>query len=222
MSGHGTSTQSGATLISLLVGMLISMFAVLGALTMYRTVAYQQATAKEMASADTSMTGALLSLQIDLQSAGFGETNAATGQDFLLLKNASFYNGHLSGTQVSLSGTEQTGNAVVWGELDDLTTYSCHALVATATGLLVLDVDAGCSSATDWVSNNWNNSGSIWTPATGADLSSMFSVAKGSCWPYDVAGNYDNTHVLVTVTFPSPSDKLSQRKSTQCLPNFVS
>lgn len=222
MSGHGSSTQSGATLISLLVGMLISMFAVLGALTMYRTVAYQQATGKEMASADTSMTSAVLSLQIDLQSAGFGQTNAATGNDFLLLQNATLVNGQLAGTQASLSGTEQTGNAVVWGELDDLTTYTCHALLATSSALLVLSVSAGCSSAADWASNSWSSGGSIWTPASGADLSSVFSVAKSSCWPYDVAGNNSDTHVLVTVTLPSPSDKLSQRKSTQCLPNFVS
>lgn len=100
------NTQRGMTLISLMVGTVLSMLTILAVLALYKNLIQVSVTASQDAKHDGGLASALLTAQMELSSAGFGlDENASTlihlpsGTTAILWRYKA-----LNATQVSCSG----------------------------------------------------------------------------------------------------------------------
>ncbi|NKF21170.1 prepilin-type N-terminal cleavage/methylation domain-containing protein [Solimonas marina] len=217
--------QRGVTLISLMVGMVISLLGLVAMLSLYKNLIRQSIISAQRASSDGQISAGLLAEQIDLQGAGYGigsgSAGAASGTDFVVLSGASLNDdGQLSGTlQTLASGGSAIGNAVVWGSKDDLTTYSCQAALAVDGGLLMLK-GSDCNSAASWSSVSWTQSAQLVADDMLGDQSSSFTASVGTCSPFGKAGT-TATAVIVRLTAVSAVSGLSS-SATLCLSNLPS
>lgn len=66
------SRQSGISMIGLMVGLLLAMIAILAGMTLYQSMVRTSIETRTDATQDGQLASALLSLQLELQSAGFG------------------------------------------------------------------------------------------------------------------------------------------------------
>lgn len=127
-TGH-KARQRGQSLISLMIGMLISIITVAAMLVMYKTMINLSANASRSAQRDGQVAAALLGTQMDLQSAGFGVPSS----DAL-------------STKLTISAA---GKQVVWRDKINLTdtTYQCSGLLLVdGSGLYNLPAKA-CTDA---------------------------------------------------------------------------
>ena len=126
--------QRGVSLISLMVGLLVSLLAVLGMMALYRTVMHTTAESGVYAQLSGDRSAALLVAHTYLQEAGFGVEDAALGDD-LALCNASMNGGRLGGGGCTGSGS---GELLLWRVAPDLETGATHCagLYITAAGAL--------------------------------------------------------------------------------------
>ncbi len=69
--------QSGMSMIGLMVGLLLAMIAILAGMTLYQSIVRSSIQTRTDATQDGQLASALLSLQLELQSAGFGLTAGA-------------------------------------------------------------------------------------------------------------------------------------------------
>lgn len=181
--------QRGVSLISLMVGLAISMFAVLGALALYRSAGkamYDQGGLVRNASIDGQLASGLLSAQMALQGAGYGISNAASGTDLLLLANASFANDRLSGDIRPPSVAGATGNALVWAEQSG-GSYRCFALLIDTQNRSVRLLQA--ANACSPLSGSWNaalnwSSRSLVAPDLLAQAPQLNLRSGAACWPF--------------------------------------
>lgn len=70
--------QSGMSMVSLMVGMLLAMIGILAAMTLYQSMVRTSIETRTDAVLDGQLASAMLSLQLELQSAGFGLTAGVT------------------------------------------------------------------------------------------------------------------------------------------------
>lgn len=143
--------QQGASLISVLVGLLISGIVIIGMLVVYRNTIHAVVPASEDARSDGERVSGILAAQMMLQDAGFGIDPApAYGTDLRVMIGASLSNGALSGGSLASSGQE--GNAVLWRKQidgDDL----CEGLFADDDGgLWRITTAAGCTAINSGIS----------------------------------------------------------------------
>ena len=112
----------GVTLVGMMVGLLISMFIVLGMLSVFRTVVGVTVQARQDSGQDDRRASAFMRITMEVQDAGFGVDNPVYGQQLLVLNNASLGVGNvgLSGTPSLVSGTSavNSGNALLWAVHD--------------------------------------------------------------------------------------------------------
>lgn len=71
--------QRGMTLISLMVGMLLSMISILAGMMLYQSMARVSVESRADAKQDGQLSSAMLALQLELQSAGYGIDPTAAG-----------------------------------------------------------------------------------------------------------------------------------------------
>nr|WP_316639305.1 hypothetical protein [uncultured Roseateles sp.] len=187
--------QLGMSLVGLMVGMAISLLAILGALSLHKTASRTLFGAGGLvvsANQDGQLASGLLSAQIALQGAGFGVGAAASNSQLLLLSGASF-DGEtfkLLGTKATINATAQTGNAVVWvqnpGLSADASQHRCMALLSSSEtkALYLLQSNGACQPlATQWNLITWKRQTLV------GDLVLSQAVAlsvrnAGACWPY--------------------------------------
>ena len=112
----GSAKQTGLSLISMMVGLLISLLAVLLAMTVYKLVIGVSVNAIGTSQRDGQRASALLATQIELQQAGYGIERTVGPVDTSLL--------HL---------TNEPAQAV-WRFRPDLTTDTCAGVRVVATG----------------------------------------------------------------------------------------
>ncbi len=135
----GGTAEAGITLISMMIGLVISSLSILAMLSLYRNLVHQAADSIVHSNLDGQVAAGLLTAQIELQSAGFGIASAAVNQDLMLLAGASLTpGGMLSGTIQNILGSEQEGEAIVWGSDPTRSAYLCSALLAEDGGLILL------------------------------------------------------------------------------------
>lgn len=192
--------QQGMSLISLMVGLVLSLICAVAALHAYRaTVLNSRAAAVASRAHNVS---ASLSLQVGklLSQAGYGMNGTDTNPggkvdtDLVLLANASLTNGRLSGTPTPISTTSQTGTALVWSTALGGTT-NCYALVAgRGVGMQLLGPQA-CANAAAATSATWADKTPLVSAEVFPDMS--FQAVVADCWPF---GGSDLRHsVNVTV-----------------------
>lgn len=127
--------QSGQSLISMLIGVLISLVTIAAMMVLYKTMIEVSANASRSALRDGQVSAALLAAQMDLQNAGFGVAPADAMSTKLVVR--------------------ESGKAVVWRYRPDLASSSfiCSGLVLVdAQGLYRYPAKA----CTDADSVSWN------------------------------------------------------------------
>lgn len=176
----GKNAQRGLTLVSLLVGLIISMVLIVATLMLFQNMARITATARSEARTETLRSAAFLGAGMALQSAGYGLTAAQIGTHLLVLPNASL---DADGT-LTANAHAATGNAVVWAEHTDGSTR-CQALLSPATGgLLQLHSADACDDAGDFGSLTWTPHTLI--PAQQPAIDVTFSWAAQPCSPFGI------------------------------------
>lgn len=122
--------QRGISLISLMVGLLVSLLAVMGMMALYRTVMHTTAESGVYARLAGDRSAALLTAHTYLQEAGFRVEGAALGTD-LALCNPSMSDGRLEAGACTGAGS---GTLLLWRAITDST--HCAGLHITAAGAL--------------------------------------------------------------------------------------
>jgi Tfp pilus assembly protein PilW len=230
------SAQAGASLISMMVGMVIALFAVIAGLSLYRNAVsnvYGSNGVVPSSVQDGQLASGLLSAQIALQGAGFGIVSAASGSHFLMLSNGALANNRLSGTVATITGTAATGNTLIWISNPNLSassaSYTCNALVSdSGTRALYLLQASNCSPlATQWSQISWTTSATLIAPAAMSSAITFSANNASGCWPYGAVpkamSSYEAPSAAVSVGIGySSSVSGSSNSYTLCLANLVS
>lgn len=241
--GVKPKSQSGASLISLMIGLLLGLIAILGSATVYRTLVHKSVDMKTRAKQDFLVNAALLTTDLDLSKAGYGVEHSSASclgatpgpsgtanTDLIVLTNAvlttpASASSRLSGSAATIAAAGAaavTGNALIWHYLE-ATAHQCAGLVATQGGLVRL-APMSCTSAADWATLSWTLQALIeynTLPAasgTIADKAVVFGASKSaSCAPFNASAG--RPAVTVSVTAGSSAANLSSSQ-TLCLPNI--
>jgi len=207
--------QRGVSLISLMVGMVISLIVILGMLAVYKTTIGVTVQAGQGATTDGQRLSALLSAQTVLQGAGYGIDGAALGKDLVVLAGAGLDGGKtLTGASAGTAAPLE-GNAIVWGtKIDADGSYECSGFYAPATGGLVRLPAVACNSA-----GNWNSVG--WSPIPVVEDTRVVTISLGlvtaaeGCKSFGIGGA-GRFWVRLQTTNSTDTDATA----TTCLSNF--
>ncbi len=195
--------QSGLTLVSLMIGMLLSMLCILASLTLYKDLIHVAAEAKVDAAHDGQLAAAMLTLQKTILSAGFGIDNA-NANDIIVRRVAptSMQPGTIELLwRFVLNGTTQCSGLLETSEVHDSRAYRT---------LKLRKVTSGCNSVTPLASLNWQDVatfgqwpviGGLDTYITNNETLLDFSLAQGSCSPFGATVN--ELHLILTVSAPN-------------------
>lgn len=233
-----STSQRGASLIGLMVGMVISLLAVMGALSLFKTTTKTVFGADGLvpgAMQDGQQASALLSAQMALQGAGYGITAPATGTHMLLVGNAVLDAAtvKLSGTVQGISAAAATGNAVVWvhnpGLSANAADFRCMGLLSDSStrALVLLQSSGACEPLnTEWNKVVWRRQNLVAAGILSQPIS--FTVRNSSgCWPFGAVPEAitklaaPSASVSVALSYGS-SVTGSSNTYTSCLSNLVS
>lgn len=120
--------QRGVSLISLMIGLLISLIAVMGMMALYRTVVHTTADSGSFARMTGDRSAAVLTAHMHLQEAGFGIDDATLGRD-LAFCSASLAQGQLT---LGACSAARQGKLLVWRSRTPAQT--CAGLYITPEG----------------------------------------------------------------------------------------
>lgn len=205
--------QHGLSLISLMVGLTISMIVILATLMLFQRTIRVTAEARRDAQADAQRSAGFLSAGIAVQEAGYWIEDAKLGRELIVLKNADFNGSTLSG---SPAGLGESGNAVVWAE-KSTGLVRCSALLALdsedAGGILKLG-PVSCTDVTLFSDLTWTVKRLTDFPS--ASISIMLQ--NSECSPFGIL----NTAApdKIRIIFSSPNSNGVVLKSSHCLLNI--
>lgn len=213
------ASSRGATLISLMVGLTLSMLVVAAMMLVLRNLAHTTGTARADAQADDRLVSSLLSAGLMLHEAGFQVDQPKLGTDLIVIKEAVLNEGKLTGTLLS-SGK---GNLVLWRQMLG-STIQCSGLLAPKEGGLKRLQGPACINAGDlstWESLSWTEQ--VVTSRTDPDKATsdyalQISAADKTCTPFGIAS--PATHLQVTLE--APNSNMNTLTAVECLGNFVS
>jgi hypothetical protein len=214
--------NTGITLISMMIGMMLGSMAVATAITLYKVILSQAAQSKVTTRQNTESVFALSTISSLLMKAGFGVRDAAgpSGSvdiDLVLLSDATLRentSGLLVGDLRTLSVTApdipSTGNALVWSwvPVADRNVAMCTGLLASNGALLRL-LPAPCASAsaawavTSWVTQVIVKPRGLPNGELDTDLGFAFSVIYKNepCVPFaSQLGHRDNGGLTIQIT----------------------
>lgn len=236
------SRQQGLSLISLLIGLFISMLCILVGLTLYKNTLTLSTESKIDAQHDGQIAAVLLTLQMELQNAGYGIASAGASDVVFDPFNT---------TVTNEDGSTRTiiNPVIAWRYSSDMgTTFTCRAVKeysSTDAGIsyqtLALATAKTCTASTDLALINWSSNASSdmeevtiigrW-PVFGElaerlkTQSSLFTFSAPTattCSPYGALTSTDQ-HLQVTIsalssaTLNAASDAVNH-ESTFCLLN---
>lgn len=151
--------QRGLTLISLMVGLTLSLLTIAAMMAMYRITVGVAADAGRTARFNGEISNALFVAKNKLQAAGFGIVNPAYDTDLLILQGAALVSGALTGSAVEINDEGiAAGNAVVWTweDPDNDVDRRCEVLLAPGSGADLIYISGRpCTSAAEWASIAW-------------------------------------------------------------------
>lgn len=190
--------QAGVTLISLLIGLFISMLCILSSLTLYKSLIQVTVEAKSDTLHDGQLAAAFLTTQLEIQSAGF-QIAEPDADDVVVRVNA---------------GTLE----LLWRFNDGA--FRCRGLKETQETIAGLDyrvlnlveATAGCDGDAALVGMNWGEvatlgrwaiRGEFATYMAGRDSMLNVNIATVPCSPYGSVNATD--HMVVTISAPSSS-----------------
>lgn len=207
------SAQQGMSLIGLMIGMLLSIVTVLAAMSMYKSLVSTAIDTKLDAQHDGQLASAMLTLQLELQSAGFGIDGATVAN-------------HLvdADSQQSLYWRSQPAPASG--------VYSCTGVeyVTTATeSTLTLVESAGCNDTDALSSLTWTPKAVLAEFKINADVglatpvTMTFDATTGTCFPFGqgVAAVYGVVNVVAqSAASRATANTITPSSYSFCLPNL--
>jgi hypothetical protein len=206
---HRARQQTGETLISLMVGMLLSMVVALALVSLFKSSSRTSAQSGQDAAADAQTSLALIRSGTAVQSAGYGIAGAALGKQVLVVQSATLVDGVLGGSAASAGAK---GAAVVWSYQPSPGTVQCAGLYfknSEGGGLYYLG-PVSCTSdiSTSWNKLNWSNSTVLWAerPANQASAAynqTAISFAYNSpttCQPYGMTKTSGTAQLNISTT----------------------
>lgn len=228
------TSRKGFSLISLMVGVSLSMISILALLSLYKNLIGVSVQSIQDSRQDGQIVAALLTAQRELQSAGFRLDAAAT--PIMLLNDAELTNGILTGMPQALSTATQaapaTGNALVWSFRPNATGNPiCVGLLmkkdpGKETGTLMhLHGAASCTQVSQWSTTSWTTS----TLIESNQPASFFSAVYTPCWPFGKTADTMVSHLQVTmnadtstldISSTDPQRRYVRDVSSACLPNL--
>lgn len=224
--------QKGVSLISLLIGLLVSMIVVLAMLMIYRNTIQAVMLASEDARSDGERVSGFLAAHLMLHDAGFGFPDGGSyGKHLLLWSGATLASGSLTGIKInSLTASGATGNAITWRwakyiDDDDPSNdeYICEGLFAGTDRSLwrISSSSTSCDNIDATIS--WSASPLIEASRHSADTKGaiMITVEKAECQPFGI-GTGILGDILVTLSYEIPDVGNKTISSTTCLANFSS
>ena len=220
---HGAGRQSGESLVSLMVGLLVSSVVALAMMSMFKVSNRFTSQAARDATADAQVTSALLRAGIATQDAGFGIAGAVFGAQLIVLADAALSGGTLNG---SVAATGASGNAVLWA-LQTGAAAQCAGLLyqdaSDGSGGLYFLGPVACSggnvsgwSALAWTSTPWAERPANQGSAVYNQTKISFSAAASACKPFGLTTN--SGKVLLTIASTNRSGAALYEQ--QCLFNF--
>lgn len=215
--------QAGESLVSLMVGMLVSVVVALAMLSLFKVSNRLGSQAGQDAAADAQLTSALLRAGIAAQDAGFGIAGATLGAQLVVLTGATLAGSTLRG---SVAAAGASGNAVLWA-LQPGATAQCAGLLyqeaSDGSGGLYFLGPVTCNSgnvstwnALAWTSTPWTERPANQGAAAYQQTKISFSAASTVCKPFGVTASSGNVLLAVTSTNRSGAALGEQ----QCLFNF--
>lgn len=201
----------GVTLISLLVGLAISMMVILAALGLFQRMAKTTVDARKDAQFNAQRNASFVSAGLLVQSAGFGIADAVWGTHGLVLSDLKWNaaNNQLTGQ----NSTNGEGNAVVWSDNSSGVSL-CRLLWAPAQdgGLRILGPVA-CPNVTGWASLDWG-------PPHNLDRAPQGTITlvqmAATCAPFGIGPVTDK----VRLTFNANSSNGQSLSTSVCLVNM--
>jgi hypothetical protein len=220
---HGARRQSGESLVSLMVGLLVSMLVALAMVSMFKVSNRFTSQAGQDAAADAQVTSALLRAGIATQDAGFGLADAAFGVQLKVLADAALAGSTLSGSAVA---NGSSGNAVLWA-MQTGANPQCAGLLyqdaSNGTGGLYYLGPVACSSGnvSGWSALAWTSTPWVERPASQASAAYnqtkiSFSAVSSACKPFGLTAN--SGKLLITIASTNRSGAAITEQ--QCLFNF--
>lgn len=196
-------TQAGVSLIGLMIGLFISMLCILASLTLYKTLIHVSTEARVDTFHDGQLAAALLTTQLEIQSAGYGLDGTGTGD--------------VVETQASSGVLE-----LLWRYYDvDNSVYRCRGLNELSVDisgmtyrvLKLVRVNSGCNENSALVDMTWVDVTRLGQWPVRENLAiymsgrqSMLDVSITPavvCSPYGAVKGSE--HSLVTISAPSSS-----------------
>lgn len=192
--------QIGATLISLLIGLLISMLCLIGLLSSYRTIAKTGAESRMAATHDTDLQNGLTAAQMLVQNAGFGLDGSS----------------NLSIETIAV-GSNNT-SALLWRYKDGSTT-TCQGLAdipnASKRKFIIIEVQTGCDSTSNLNTFTWTEKSILANLANYSTGSTnpqqvTFQRASSTCTPFGaVIADNSISHPLVTISAKTSTQNIA-------------
>ena len=217
-----STRQRGTTLISLMIGLAISMIVVLATMMLFQRTSRVTGEARRDAQADAQRSAAFLAANMALQEAGYGINAAQTGTHLVVLRGAKLKGTALTGTPVAVGATD--GTAVVWAENTTGTTR-CSGLLASngnePAGLRKLG-PATCNDASNFAAVEWSSQALSKTPVTfkwEAASCSSFGIAPITPASTPASGAGAGTQ-QVLLTLSSANSNGVTLQTSQCLTNI--
>jgi len=219
--------QHGFSLVSVMVGLVISLLAVLGMMNLYAVMGKLAAESGGFAQMTGDRAAAVLTATQALSSAGFGIAEAEADDHLRLCVGLTPVSGALSCNCT----TANLGNALLWRSQGGL----CEGLYITAEGGLELLAPVSCG--TSGFACSWSSAERLrlYTPAIDGAVFTEIERSNTPCSPFGVgdpeAGRVrvrlESHHPLISPTDPvrsyDPSDDDTFRAidAWACLANFV-
>jgi hypothetical protein len=213
----------GFSLMSILIGLLISLIVISGSLLAFKGSLHQIVPAATDADDDGQRMSGLLRASRLIQGAGFGMTTPILGADLRVFSAATLSGSTLSGTDQT--GSPAAGNAIIWrqdatlGNCAVTANCECYGLFSHATngGFQLLSM----TSCTGWPLPAWNSE-----PLTNDDNPVQITVTNVACNPYGMATSQLSAAAGIrTVVFSTTMNTQSSGSGipvthTSCLANF--
>jgi len=209
-----------------MIGLVISMILVVGALVLFQNTAKRTAEARLDVSGDAQRTSSFLSAGLTLQDAGFGIDTPALNEHLFLLQGATI--SAISNTDpplITLNGTATsgTGNAIVWAEQIITGTTRCSALVTilnntTRRNEVYKLGPVNCPTPSLWSNLQWppHLISEIEIPENHPATSIAIQLSTVNCQPFGITtdpGKY-------RVTLSARNSNGIELSTSQCLLNF--
>lgn len=218
--------SSGFTLISMMVGLLISSIAILGMMSLYKTLVHNAADSIVRSTLDGQVSSALLTAEMELQGAGFAIPGATANNDLVILANASLTaDGNLNGNKLTITSASpgSEGNAIIWGADISGAGYRCSGLLAQNGGLTLLQ-PTPCSAASAFSGAAWNGAQLIAENTLNDEQAVAMSAALATCWPYGKSTSASAVLVSLSAGTSTFADSAETKHARQiadiCLPGI--